>query len=71
MKLKRDKTTYLLTTYFNGNYNRFARELKIDPSHLYRFITQGIGGGNKVIGAVINFCKRNGIDYEEYIDLGG
>lgn len=69
MVLKKDKINELMSTYCNGNYNRFARELGIDPSQLYRFINTGIGGGKKVAGAVIKFCKERSIDFEEYIEL--
>lgn len=66
MKLDRIRMTWLLQMYFNGNFNRFARALEVDPAHLYRFLKTGIGGGNKMIGGFIKFCKRKGINYEEY-----
>ncbi|HHV98308.1 MAG TPA: hypothetical protein GXX36_01840 [Clostridiaceae bacterium] len=69
MKIKRQKVMELMDTYCNGNYNRFGRELGIDPSHLYRFINKGIGGGKKLAGAVIKFCKVNSLDFEDYIEL--
>jgi hypothetical protein len=69
MKVKRGKVINLMNKYYHGNYNRFAKELGVDPSHLYRFLTTGIGGGKKIIGAVIKFCKQNSLDFEDYIDL--
>ena len=69
MKIKRQKVMELMGTYCNGNYNRFARERGIDPSHLYRFINAGVGGGKKLAGAVIKFCKANSLNFEEYIEL--
>lgn len=69
MEVKREKLNQLMQTYCYGNYNRFGRELGIDPSHLYRFLNSGIGGGKKLVGAVIKFCKTNGLDFEEYIEL--
>ncbi|MCX8129054.1 MAG: hypothetical protein N3I35_03020 [Clostridia bacterium] len=67
--VKRQKLAELMETYFSGNYNRFARELDVDPSHLHRFINSGIGGGKKIVGATIRFCKSNGLNYEEYIEI--
>lgn len=69
MNLNREKVSGLMNTYCNGNYNRFARELGVDPSHLYRYLNTGIGGGKKIIGSVLKFCKENQLKYEEYIDL--
>ena len=59
MKLIRIKVAELMSTYCSGNYNRFARELEIDPSHLHRFLTTEVGGGKKLVGAILKFCKLN------------
>jgi len=69
MEANRSRVTDLMNTYCAGNYNRFAKELGVDPSHLYRFLTSGIGGGKKIVGSVIRFCKEKGLDFEEYIDI--
>ena len=69
MKINGPKVMELMNTYFDGNYNRFGRELGIDPSHLYRFLNNGVGGGKKLAGAIIRFCKAKGLDFEEYIEL--
>lgn len=69
MKIKRQKATELMNTYCAGNYTRFARELGVDPSQLYRFLSTGVGGGKKLAGGIIKFCKEKGLDFEEYIEL--
>ena len=69
MQANRDKVIELMNKYCGGNYNRFSRELKVDPSHLHRFLKTGIGGGKKLVGAIIKFCKENGLNFEEYIEL--
>jgi hypothetical protein len=69
MELKRENVHVLMKNIYGGNYNRFARELKVDPSHLYRFLTTGVGGGKKLIGSIIKFCKDNKIDFQKYVDL--
>lgn len=69
MKANREKTMKLMQSYCEGNYNRFARELGLDPSHLHRFITTGVGGGKKLVGAIIRFCKLKKLNFEEYIDI--
>jgi hypothetical protein len=69
MKLKREKITELMNEYTNGNFSRFARILGIDPSHLHRFLKSDIGGGKKIVGAIMKFCKDKGLSFEEYVDL--
>lgn len=69
MKAIREKVAELMTTYCEGNYNRFARELGIDPSHLHRFITSDVGGGKKLVGSVIKYCQKNGLNFEDYIEI--
>lgn len=69
MEVKVDKLNGLMSARYNGNYNRFARDLQVDPSHLYRYINGGVGGGKKLIGAVIKYCIKNEIDFEEYVEF--
>ena len=69
MQLNRDKVIELMNKYYGGNYNRFSRKLQVDPSHLHRYLKTGIGGGKKIVGAIIKFCKENGLNFEDYIEL--
>ena len=69
MEVNRQKVHELMKTNCAGNYNRFARELEVDPSHLYRFLNTGVGGGKKIVMSVIKYCKTNGLDFEEYISM--
>ncbi|MCX7921073.1 MAG: hypothetical protein N3B21_03485 [Clostridia bacterium] len=69
MKINRDNLIKLMNYYCAGNCTRFARELGVDTSHLHRYLNTGIGGGTKIVGAVIKFCKINGLNFEEYVEL--
>jgi hypothetical protein len=69
MEVNRQKVRDLMNISCAGNYNRFARELGVDPSHLYRFLKTGVGGGKKILMSVIKYCKVNGLDFEEYISI--
>ena len=69
MEIDRTKLFGLMDQYCGGNYNRFSKELGIDASHLYRFLNSGIGGGKKLVGAVLRFCKMKQLNYEDYINL--
>jgi len=69
MEVNRSKVHELMKTHCAGNYNRFARELGVDPSHLYRFLTTGVGGGKKILMSVMKYCKLNGLEFEDYINI--
>ena len=69
MKLKREKILELMNNYTFCNYNRFVRDLKVDPAHLHRFLRFGVCGSKKIVLAMIKFCKENNLDVYEYIDM--
>lgn len=69
MKLRPEKVKELMGTYCAGNYNQFARELGVPVSNLYKFMQTSYGGGTKMIGFVVKFCKSKGLNFEEYIEL--
>ena len=67
-RLSREKMMELMKNYCNGNYNRFGKELGVDPAHLYRFPT-GIGGGKKNDILIDGVCEKNRLDYKNYIEM--
>ncbi len=69
MEVNRQKIQDLMKSNCDGNYNRFARELGVDPSHLYRFLNTGVGGGKKILMSVMRYCKINGLDFNEYVNI--
>ena len=69
MEVNRQKIHDLMKSNCAGNYNRFARELGVDPSHLYRFLNTGVGGGKKILMSVMKYCKTNGLDFNEYVNM--
>ena len=68
-RLNREKIKELMDSRCMGNYNRFSRELGVDPAHLYRFLNTGIGGGKKIILSLMKYCEKNNLYYKKYIDL--
>jgi hypothetical protein len=68
-RLNREKIKELMDSRCMGNYNRFSRELGVDPAHLYRFLNTGVGGGKKIILSLMKYCEKNKLDYKKYIDL--
>ena len=69
MNLKREKVKELMDFYFQGNYTQFAKALGVDASHLYRFISTGVGGGKKLLGCLMGFCKEKNLNFEDYIEI--
>ena len=68
MEVNRHKIRDLMKAKCEGNYNRFARSRR-GPSHLYRFLNTGVGGGKKILMSVMKYCKTNGLDFEDYISI--
>ncbi len=68
-RLNRESIKELMNNRCMGNYNRFSRELGVDPAHLYRFLNTGVGGGKKIILSLMKYCEKNKLDYKKYIDL--
>ncbi len=68
-RLNRDKIRELMNSRYMGNYNKFSRDLGVDPAHLYRFLNTGVGGGKKIIFSLIDYCEKNKLDYKKYIEL--
>ena len=66
-QLNRAAMIELMRTRCDGNYNRFARELGVDPGHLYRFLNTGVGGGKKIIFGLMDYCMKNDIDYRSHL----
>ncbi|MCX7923460.1 MAG: hypothetical protein N3B21_15835 [Clostridia bacterium] len=69
MKVNRDKLEQLKKIYCLGNCSRFARELGMSTSHLHYFLSTGEGGGKKLVGAVASFCRRKGLNMEDYLEF--
>lgn len=67
-QLSKEKMNELMLAQCRGNYNLFGRELGIDPAHLYRFLTTGVGGGKKMIFSLMDFCAKKNLDYRQYFD---
>ncbi len=68
-QISSEKISELMKRFCGGNYNRFARELGVDPSHLHRFLKTGAGGGKKVIFGIAKFCKEKEVDFYDYLEM--
>jgi len=67
-RINREKLLELMNTQCLGNYNKFSRELGVDPAHLYRFLNTGIGGGKKLILALIEYCDSHNISFRQFFE---
>lgn len=68
-RISREKMLELMKTHCRGNYNLFSRQLGVDPAHLYRFLNTGVGGGKKMLLALMEYCERNNINFSQFLDV--
>ncbi len=67
-RINREKMFELMERHCQGNYNRFGRKLGIDPSHLYRFLNTGVGGGKKMIFALMEYCDHHNLNFTQFFE---
>ena len=69
MKIKIEKLKELMQDRYNGNYNAFARDAKIDVALLYRIMNGQANAGMKTINSLIEYLKANSLKVKDYIFL--
>lgn len=70
MNINKDKIFELMDNYADGNYNKFSRILGINVGHLHRTLNiESKKAGSVFLGAIINFCEKNNLDFKDYIFL--
>lgn len=67
-RINREKMFELMQKRCHGNYNMFGRELGVDPAHLYRFLNTGVGGGKKMIFALMEYCDQHKLSFTQFFD---
>lgn len=70
MEVKRSRLREILKQRYKGNYTDMARDLGVSLPHLHKFLNYDVGGGRKLLGAVVKYCKYNNLPLEKYIDIG-
>lgn len=53
----------------DGNYNEFARRLKVNVAQLYRTINSDSVAGPVFLGRLKIFCQSRGLNFDDYIFL--
>lgn len=69
MRLNKAALTDLLNTKFNGNFTKFSKELGLNVAYVYRVLEKDRNCGVKFYSCVIQWCKDNDVDYNQYIFL--
>jgi len=60
----------LIQEKFKGNKAAFALVLGINRSHVSLILNnKGKGAGAVFLGALINYCQKEGLDFKDYIFL--
>jgi hypothetical protein len=67
LNLDRKKLMEFMKENYNDNFSSFARDLDLDTSHLYKFLTKGTGGGLKIYTAIMALCNAKGLNFNEYL----
>lgn len=67
-RINREKMLELMQSQCRGNYNLFGRQLGVDPAHLYRFLNTGVGGGKKMLFALIEYCDQHHLNFKQFLD---
>lgn len=70
MKINVQKIEGLIENNFRGNLSFFAETIGIDRSYLYQILSkQKNENSPKTCNAIIKYCKKNNLNYEDYIFL--
>ena len=70
MLLNKGKLRLLMDEYSDGNYNRFAKKLGVEPAQLHRFLNdEHSQAGALFLGRFMVFCESNSLQFKEYIFL--
>lgn len=68
MEVNVKKIREILKEMFKGNQTAFAEALEIDRTHLNKVLrNNGKNAGTVFCGKFIKFCKKNNLNYEDYI----
>lgn len=60
----------LLNEKFNGNQTVFAQTMGLERTHVNKvFKNKGKGAGAIFCGAVMKYCNKNNLNYQNYIFL--
>lgn len=68
MKLNVEAIQKLVEDRFNGQLSKFVNELKMDYSYVNQIVKgHKSPGSKKLCDKVIDYCKRNNLDFHEFI----
>lgn len=54
---------------YEGNMTAYARAVGLSASTITRLVNGENVAGAKVINKIIEYCKKNGLDYMEFITI--
>lgn len=67
MYLNKENLIDYMNSNYEGNYNKFAKELKVEVAQLHRIMNSESQAGVVFLGRLHAFCKRNNIIFEDFI----
>lgn len=67
MNLNIQSLKNIINNNFSGDYKKFAEALNINYVTAYRVLTRKGNPGSKFISNFIGYCKKSGLNFEDYI----
>lgn len=68
MSINIEAVKELIKRKFRNNKSWFAEEIGVDTAYLYSVLTRNRKNtSKKIIDGIIKYCKKYGLDYNEYI----
>lgn len=67
MFLDKLKLMDYMKIHYEGNYRRFAKDLKVEVAQLHRIINSESQAGTVFLGRLHSYCKNRGIKFEDFI----
>lgn len=57
----------LIGEKYRGNLNAFAKAIDVDRVVVWRALNGRTSGARKFIPAFVRYCKRNGLNFMDYV----
>lgn len=70
MKINIKALNEFISNNYNGDYKKFADELKINSVTLWRVLNNKGNAGEKFITSLMLYCKVNGYEYDYFFTSG-
>jgi hypothetical protein len=71
VEINKDRLWQLLDDAADGNYRKLARLLGVQVSQLHKVLNKDSKAGPVFLGRLRQYCKDNGLNFDEFIQEAG